>query len=269
VIVTLLASVAQANPSRDPAAALADGKLAYQKHDYQAVESTVRPLLEAGELTSDDALLEAHRLLALAYFFQKKQVEARREVVAIYGIKPNYELDRYVEPPTAVTFFETIRREQEDRLAEIRRRELEEDAERRRREDELRKKMQPKVVLVPVQKRSRLVAAVPFGLGQWQNGHKRAAIAFLTLELITGALSLATWATLQAQYPKGTFPPDDKALVQGLVDTQLVAAGVFWGLVVTGIIEAQVRFKPTDAPKTAVVPFLSPNGAGLAVKGAF
>jgi hypothetical protein len=233
-----------------PQAALEAGKLAYARHEYAAVEQSVRPLLyPTVELGTDDAVVEARRLLALAYFFQKRYPEARAEVVQILALRPEYQLDRYVEPPVAVSFFEAIRREQDDRLEAIRRREREEEAARAREEEARRREALRNAERVyverTVERHSRLYAFIPFGVGQLQNGQRKKAIFFLTSELVVGALSLACWAALPAAFNLNSVRPEDAATVNALNLTQIVSGVAFWGLAVAGVIDANVRYLPT------------------------
>jgi hypothetical protein len=233
-----------------PQAALEAGKLAYQRHEYAIVEQTVRPLLyPTVELGTDDAVVEARRLLALAYFFQKRYPEARAEVVQILAMRPEYQLDRYVEPPVAVSFFEAIRREQDDRLEAIRRREREEELARQREAEAKRREALRNAERVylerTVERHSRVYAFVPFGVGQFQNGQRKKAIFFLSSELIVGALSLACWAALPAAYNLSSVRPEDAATVNALNLTQIVSGVAFWGLVLAGVIDANVKYVPT------------------------
>jgi len=282
--VTILAlvaasSVAAALP-RDPMADLAEGKQAYLRHDYGEVEARLRPLLyPTVELSSEEAVIEARRLLALSCFFQKKMPEARNEVISILAIKPTYELNRYVDPPVAVSFFANIRKEQDQRLADIRRREMEDEEERRRLADEERRRLAAgNHVLVEktIERHSRALAMLPFGIGQWQNGARKKAIFFATSELVLGALSLSMWITTAVRFPDGRYDPiNDGTLAHGLYYTQVSSGAAFWALCVAGIIEAQINYVPDvvrtrpAAAAVTVAPMLGGGTYGLAVQGAF
>jgi hypothetical protein len=100
----LISGTAFAAPSMNPDADLAEARVAYQKHDYDTVEKRVYPLLYPNvELPDPDAVIEAHRLLALAYLGQKnKTSEARQEVLQIFSLRPSFQLDPIVESPFAV-----------------------------------------------------------------------------------------------------------------------------------------------------------------------
>jgi hypothetical protein len=281
------AAEASANPSANPQASLEQGKLAYQRHEYGTVVDTVQPLLYPSiELGSEDSVVEAHRLLALAFFFMKKMPEARHEVVSILSLRPGYELDPIVEPPVAVRFFQHIRREQDERLQEVRQRQLEEE-EYQRKEIERKKaaahaKAERVFVERTVTRRSRLIALVPFGVGQAQNGDYGKAWLFGVSEAMFGALSLASWITLTQRYPTGKYPSNEQDLQTTLMTVQLASGAAFWGMLIAGIVEAQVRLVPEsvktrelpDAPrkkdaKIGFIPLLSPTFYGIGVQGVF
>lgn len=285
--------LAFAAPPDSPQAALQESELSYKKQRYKDVETVVKSLLYPTiELATEDSVVEAHRLLALSYFFQKKLPEARQEVVALLALRPTFELDPIVEPPVAVSFFQTIRKEQEDRLQAIRRRQLE-DAARAQKEEERRRaaeKARAERVYIErtVEHHSRWLAMVPFGVGQIQNGQRKKAIFFAVTEAAMGALSLSTWLATELTFPierdpntgqlNRVYQPAQAQLAQTLLGLQLGSGAAFWGLVAWGIIDAQVKFVP-EIVKTRELPhgvqgltlrpILSPGLMGLGLSGAF
>jgi hypothetical protein len=281
----LLGSVAHAMPLEDPQSRLSDGQKAYDRQHYQEAEQAVFPLLyPEPELGSEESVVEARRVLALSYFFQKKMPEARKEVLSLLQMRPNYQLNAFVEAPVAVSFFENIRREQEGRLTEIKRRQEEEAQEARRNEErrraEERALAQRIYIEKKVQKNSRLIALLPFGIGQAQNGTTTTAILFGSSEAAFALTSLGLWITLQAKYTGGAVPVAEVHTANVISNLQLAFGIAFWGTVVAGIIEAQVRFVPERVlqekelpkkPKTSwkLSPILAPGQYGLGLQGAF
>jgi hypothetical protein len=276
-----------ASPSLNPRAALEEGKLAYQRSDFAHVEKTVYPLLYPTPELDGDALIEARRLLALAYFFEKKMPEARKEVVLILQKRADFELDPVVEPAVAVAFFKNIRSEQEQRLEEYKRRQLE-DLERTRRDEERRRaaeraKAERVYVEKQVIRRSRLVAMLPFGVGQIQNGQRGKAIAFGVSEAVLGGLSLATWISIREVFPGFKVDATQERLKDTLVGLQIGAGVAFWAVVIWGIIDAQVKLVPETvilrdldkkpqkkaSTKMLIAPMVAPGLYGLGVGGTF
>jgi hypothetical protein len=296
VAVAILAAgaPAAANPSRAARDALDQGHTAYDRGDYRYAIDTIQPLLYPSiELATEDDVVLAHRLLALSYFFVNKQKEAEQEVTSLLALRPSYELDPIVDPPVAVRFFEDVRRRQAERLRAVEERERE-DTERARKEDERRQaearaRAQRVYVDRVVDHHSRLIALLPFGIGQFQNGQLGKGILFGTAQLALAATSIGTWAALSydARYPLDPatghrlFPASDESRVTTLLGFQLGAAAAFYAVVAWGIIDAQVLFKrevlrserereaPPPKPSVTVAPIHSPTMNGVGVQGTF
>src|SRR5688572_10930002 len=190
-------------PRKSPEGRLSDGRLAYERGDYASAVRLIVPLLYPSiELSTEEAVIDAHRLLALSYLLQKKETEAEEEATSLLALRPSFQLDPIVEPLMAVAFFETVRKRQDERLRQLREREHAE-SEARAREAERRRRAEAERIYIErsVERHSRLVATLPFGIGQWQNGHKRKAALFLTSELAFGLRSLSCYVALEQKYP--------------------------------------------------------------------
>jgi hypothetical protein len=284
LVTTVVSGVAAASPVQDPQNRLSEGRQAYERQHYQEAEQAMYPLLyPEPELGSEESVVEARRVLALSYFFQKKMPEARKEVLSLLQMRPNYQLNAFVEAPVAVSFFETIRKEQETRLSEIKRRQ-EQEAERNRKQEERRlaeERAQAQRIFIErqVHRNSRLIALVPFGIGQAQNGHLRTAILFGTSEAAFALTSLGLWITLQTKYAGGAVPIAEHDTANVMSNLQLGFGIAFWATVAAGIIDAEVRFVPEvvlkerELPKKRtsfhLSPILAPGQYGLGLQGAF
>jgi hypothetical protein len=270
------ASTARANPSLVPRDALEQGRTAYERGDYGSAIDTIHPLLyPAIELATEDEVVQAHRLLALAYFFVNKPKDAEQEVTSLLALRPSYQLDPILDPPVAVRFFDDVRRRQSERLNTIRQRELEE-AERTRRERErrdaaARAKAQRIYVDRVVERHSRLIAALGFGVS----------------EALFGGASLAAFLAINFKYPTDpvtlhrVYPAGEYNTATALTTVQLAGGALFWATVLWGIIDAEVLFKPEvvrgererlappPAGKLSIAPILGPSTAGIGVRGSF
>lgn len=279
---TPVAAVAQ----KAPEALFSEGKLAYERGDYALAVSTLSPLLYPSiSLTSEEAVVDAHRLLALSYLLQKQEAEAEEEATSIFALRPSYQLDPIMDPPMAVSFFDGVRKKQDSRLRELRAREQKEREARAKEEERLRHASAERVYIErSVQKHSRLLATIPFGVGQFQNGQNTKAALFLTGELVFGALSLSAYLALDQKYPydpasnRRYFPASQKGTAQALIGLQLGAGIAFWATLLWGIIDAHVLFKPevvksrelaTPRPSVSFAPLVGPGQGGLAVGGTF
>jgi hypothetical protein len=280
------ATSAWANPSRNAKLSLDQGRTAYDRGDYRRAIDTIHPLLYPSiELGTEDEVVTAHRLLALSYFFVNKQKEAEDEVTSLLALRPSYQLDPIVDPPVAVRFFDDVRRRQAERIDAIKKREQEE-TERTRKEEERRSteahaRAQRVYVDRVVERHSRLIALLPFGAGQAQNGQPKKAIAFGVTQAILGAASLAAYLAIEYQYPVNPstlhrqFPASEANTATALISLQLAAGAAFWATVAWGILDAQLLFKrevvrdtreratpPPKRNKLTIIP--TPTGVGLA-----
>ena len=283
-----------------PEQRLARGRQAYLRDDFEGAIRAIRPLLYPEILLrTDDDVIEAHRLLALAYLFARDEKDAEDEFNAILQLRPGFALDPVVDPPAAIHFLDSLKRREAERLRRIEQREAEEAraAEERRRRDEeerIRRTLEPRVVVRTVEKHFYLLNFVPFGAGQLQNGERKKAAVLLATQLALGATSLALWSALEIRYAGGSIPVpvDEVPQANAIRVSSIVAGGLFWADVVYGIVDAIVHYKPevvrdpappqqppSPAPSPAppraslgAFPLASPNGlagAGLSIQGVF
>ncbi|MCA9525404.1 MAG: hypothetical protein KC549_03795 [Myxococcales bacterium] len=132
-------------------------------------------------------------------------------------------------------------------------------------------------VLVEIETRrnSRLVAVLPFGVGQFQNGDDLLGGLFLGSELVAVALS-ATFliASESLRQPDGLFTPQDVDQARSLRTAQLVSGGVAAALMVGGVVHALVTFRDEIEVKRTTIqptvrPVVGPTGGGLGVGFSF
>jgi hypothetical protein len=131
-------------------------------------------------------------------------------------------------------------------------------AERRQRD--LRLHLSPTVVRY--ERHSFAVNFVPFGAGQFQNGHRRKGWSFLGAEAVLGAVSLGAFATNFGLYgltptrackttqldgiecPAGSIDHSQENTSRTLVGVQVVSGGMFFAVAIWGVIDAIVNFQP-------------------------
>lgn len=230
-----------------PEAQLGRAKLAYQRGDYGAAVLLLHPLLyPQALLAQEDQVLLAHKLLALSYFFEHNEAGAEQELNLLLSLRPDFALDPVVEPLKAVAFLDDIRRRNEQRLQDIRRRQAEEEqrvkaeTEALQRQAELLAQKQARRVYIErvVHKKFSALSLVPLGVPQLVDGRRALGAVLLTGELLTAGASVGTWLTVRLRYPDNTFPPREFTAAQALTATYLTTGVVFWGLVLTGLIDA-------------------------------
>ncbi|MFO0572842.1 MAG: hypothetical protein U1A78_02495 [Polyangia bacterium] len=233
-----------------PGDQLARAKLAYQRGDYGAAVLLLRPLLyPQALLAQEEQLLFAHKLLALSYFFEHDEVGAEQEFNLLLSLKPDFQLDPVIDPLKAVAFLDDIRRRNEQRLQEIRRRQAEEEARQKAEQEALQKQAellaqkQAKRVYIErtVQRRFSALHLLPFGVPQLAEKRRALGATLLVSEMITGGASLGCWIAVRLKYPDGTFAPRELTTARALTATYLTTGVTFWALVVTGLVDALLR----------------------------
>jgi hypothetical protein len=106
LVLAVVASVASAQPGRDPARALSDADAAASAGDWARVTALTEPITAASSL-EDRA--EAFRLHGLAAFFLNRRVVAERDFVMWLRLDPDGALDPALYPPEAINFFDDVR----------------------------------------------------------------------------------------------------------------------------------------------------------------
>jgi len=259
---------------------------------------------------TDKVLIERARAFAAASLVALGRInEADAHIETIFRQNPTYAPNPALFPAEVIDRFTEVKGRIGAELEAIARREAEialqkrlveqkaEDDERRWLEEIQRLAGQERVVT----KNSRIVAAVPFGVGQFQNGSPGLGWFFAISEAVTGAAAL-TFAGVYNYYvsvdrktvdPETGQPVDVAGLnnaIQTAAKLNQVAFGTWAALTIAGIVQAQLAFVPEVSttvkrpiPKRpvpreeqksgppSVVPVVSflPGGAGLGLIGRF
>jgi hypothetical protein len=99
-------------------------------------------------------------------------------------------------------------------------------------------------------KNSRWIATLPFGVGQFQNGHKNLGMALAVLESVAAVTSVATYLGHQQiadNRPSQEDLGETRRLESLWRKTNIASFSVFMALAVYGIIDAHARFVPSRA----------------------
>ncbi len=183
---------------------------------------------------------------------------------------PPQVIDRFLR--VRETMFDVIRRAEDERvrLAQQAAKQQEERARRERvRVAGLEVLAQQETVITP---KTRWLALVPFGVGQFQNGEKSLGYVFLTSEILLAASTLTTLgiethlvlATSRADKPQQS--------INGTLtnwNTALIYSSYTWlSVSLIGIIEAQLAFVPEQRQvrRRALPPALRPETSRLEVR---
>jgi hypothetical protein len=265
------------------------GRTAFGRAEYARAIEILHPLLYPEVLLdSEGEVVQARRMLGVAYLFENKPEDARREFHKLLELRPDYRFDPLLDPQRVVDFFNGVLKDDEAVIAEMERRRL-----------ARQKKIEPPpmrhlpAIVLRYERHSFAVNFVPFGAGQFQNGQRRKGWLFLGAEAVLGAVSVGAFATNLALYgltphrgckmeqptgiecPPAQIDHSQEDTSRTLLGVQLVSGGLFWAVAIWGVIDAiyyhQTEVPLPDGAKVArgpgsTVPRLtfSPNGLGAA-----
>jgi hypothetical protein len=266
------------------------GKAEFEHKNFGNAINILKGLLyPAVQLTKEDDIVKAREMLGLAYFYTGEEAKAKEEFTQLLYLRPRHRLDPFLVPPPAVAFFDQIWNDpaMKEKLEKIEK----ERKEKERIEAEKKKEKPPKTVVrrVYMQSReehhSRFLTFLPFGIGQFQNGHTTKGILLASgggLALVTNVTCFGllyglrkTWVDERG---KSRYYYEDKELANALTITGYVSFGVIMATWLYGVIDATVYFEPVvntpyvktkeeqeelDGEPTSLLPTVFPGGAGL------
>jgi hypothetical protein len=246
-----------------PAEELQRGKNSFDRGEFRRAVEIVHPLVYPEiRLQSQHQIIQAHRILGVSYLFEKQQEAAAGEFRKLLQLSPDYHFDPLLDPPEVVDFFNTVRRDYGAELAQLEAKRKEAERARQRDKEECNKmRAGPSVIERRVGRNSFTMNFLPFGAGQFQNGHRKKGWAFLTAETMLGAVSVGALATNLAVYglrPQRTCrydmgdtacPPNwidhtDEDRSRWLTRVQVASGALFLGVVAWGILDAIYHYRP-------------------------
>jgi len=186
--------------------------------------------------------------------------------VSLLSEDPDYKLDPFLVQPAIVEFLEEVRRQHEPQLGPLREekralREQERLAEeaRRRLFAEERNRSGPPAKVIRVQERIYALNWVPFGAGQFQNGHRAKGTALAAGELVLGATNIGaillhnrlasdtSRRCSPAQTSGCSQPPFSDSVRRDIASVDVVkyaSAALFWALYGYGVVDAHLHYLP-------------------------
>jgi hypothetical protein len=250
---------------------------------------------------TDKLLIErARAFLAASLIALGRGADADIHIETLLRVNPGYApnpalfpsevIDRFTEVRARIRAeLEAITRKEDDAALQKRLAQQKAEADEKRWLDAIQKLAGEERV---VQKNSRFIAALPFGVGQFQNGQTGLGWFFLVSEAATGAAAIALagvhgyYVSADRKATNADGELVDTNFVDSVIQTSAslnqIAFGTWAALAVAGIIHAQVTFVPETSsvvkrpiPKRPVRPQVSaavspvPGGAGVLVVGTF
>ncbi len=272
-------------------------KASYVVKKYDEAIARLRTLLDPTTkhpLKSPSHIADARMLLAAAHFGKGERDEAAKVIERLLVEKPEVEADPLLYPSPMIHFFIDQRSALRDRLLAVKAKHVQEEHDKLRRAEEVKRKERERITRLEflatqeriVKRSSRWIAAVPFGVGQFQNGKTSLGWGFLATEsaLVIGTavmVPLYLWQLSERSAEYAIAGPDrdfraqqwsDRAAATRIVNLSL--AGAFAVTAAVGAIEAQINYVPERLEVRKRQPtvgqwYVLPTGAGAAVGGTF
>ncbi len=245
-----------------PAAAdeLSDFEAARRNYDKQSYTKAAKGLesLVGGVVPrarNPVVRLEARKYLGATYLFLGKKDAAREQFRLLLEEDPDYDIDPVAFPEAVVQTFQEVQKKVKAENA--RKSALEAARRKRERADELdelisqqqRIRMLEELAATETVEKvnSRWIAALPFGIGQFQNEDRKLGIMFAVTESALLAASIATFIghnSLRDENPAPSEIERARRVEKALRIGNWVSVGALLSFYVAGVVEAEVRFKP-------------------------
>jgi tetratricopeptide (TPR) repeat protein len=239
---------------------LSDFESARRNYDKQNYAKAARGLesLVGGAVpraTNPVVRLESRKYLGATYLFLGKKEAAREQFRSLLEEDPGYDIDPVAFPEAVVQTFQEVQKEvaaeraRKDALEAVRRkRERSDEVEELIRQQERIRALEELAAVETVEKvNSRWIAALPFGIGQFQNQDRPLGIMFAVTQSAFLVASIATFIghnSLRDENPAPSEIERARRVERALRIGNWVSVGAFLSFAVAGVIEAEVRFKP-------------------------
>lgn len=243
-------------------------KRAHDRFEFGAwadAAASVRAWLSEHPEPSGPDAIDAFRILGISEFQLGDMPQARQAFVSLLSQDPDYTLDPFLVPPPVVEFFERVKKENEAALVPLRERKRA-LAEQQRLADEARRRLiaeeqartGPPTKVIKVEERHYAFNWMPFGAGQFQNGHKAKGTAIAAAQLAFGATNLAAiiihnqivddrsrrCSPSQQGCSRPPLTDSDRDLLERIDIVKYASAALFWAVYGFGVYDAHRFYVP-------------------------
>lgn len=229
---------------------------AYDKQSYKKAAKELESLVGGVVPRARNPVvrIEARKYLGATYLFLDDEEAAREQFRLLLGEDDEYDIDQVAFPEAVVRTFQEVKREvdieraREDALRSARQQqertdEVEELIRQQQRITELEELAATETV---ERVNSRWIAALPYGVGQFQNQNRKLGIMFAVMESAFTVASIATFIGHNALRNENPAPDQierAERVERALRISNWVSVGGLLSFYVAGLIEAEVRFK--------------------------
>ncbi len=286
IVAALLAAclLALGDPARaDAVSDLEKAHNAYVAHKYDDAAARLRALLDpnAGTLKDADNIADARMYLGASLLAQNKKADAEGVFEQLLRDKPDYQPDSLRVTLQAIDALIDVRSRMREELAELQAERVRQAQEEKAKVDAERQKAALRLAMLEklaseetvIQRNSRWLALVPFGVGQFQNGQTALGWTFLATESVLAVGSAVSELVMIYNVNQmNAAVASSSTTIKGYHDraygayvaTDIFTAG-FALMALAGIIHAQITFVPEQVtvrerplPPVSLVPLLAP-----------
>ena len=243
----------------DPQVSFRRALFDFTQGDYKAAAARLERLLDPVQLDNEDDLVEARKTLGTMYFLLGDEAKARVQFELALLIRKDTQLDLYATAPPVLRFFDEIKAEVEQKSAEVERI----YAHRKTRFEA------PRYIERDRIKHIEFLTYLPFGIGQFQNGHIGMGILFLTIDVVALAANVLGYIMGQLLADRtGIIAPRDAWKRDVWLAVQYSGLGTFIAGWAAGAVHARLFFQPVvtiekDRGKGSSLPSSTDVSVGL------
>lgn len=276
-------------------------RAAYLARNYAEAEERLRALVDPKTGLKELGLLSQARMYLAAVLLAQGKPDAAAEVLEKMILEdPAFEPDPLSFPSDVINTFFDVRAQLQEKIRQDAQNKARLEAERRARAEEERRKQEAWLAKVKQMaseekitvRNNRLVAFLPFGAGQFQNGDSVLGWTFLVSEaaLVAGmGVTIPMYAYHRGRAEEVARQNDFRTaqLYQDRADNirtvNLSFVGAFAAIAITGVVQANLAYVPEKVdtkkrplpPLSRLTPVLAPiagesrEGASFPFAGAF
>lgn len=236
-----------------------NARVAYESLNYDLASDLFEGLL-ADAVPGDKRPLisESRKYLAATYLFLGRPADADAQFTLLLQAEPEYVLDPLAFPAEVVQVFAAVKarigRERAQAAEDKSRAEEKNRVDRAMTDEQQRERMQRLLHLASTERvvevRSRWIAAIPFGAGQFQNDHDGLGLVLAVSQgvlLATSVVAFVVHESLRGQDPAAHELESARLAEVASRYTNQISLGLFAVVAITGVIDAQLRFQPSHS----------------------